>query len=311
MASNVVLLTTCTNRKRSIVPEALHASTLKNGSQEELLFQWVDRLSNNVDLHSVSQVYCGRSFSEASLARQDVSGELWIISAGLGLVSLSDKIPSYSLTITSNGSDNIAKKIIGQSFEPSKWWQGINDSNPNPISDLVIKNPDKLFIFAISSSYIQLIASDLSAIPDADIGRVRFIGLSIRDTMENRFDRYVMPYDERFDGPDSKYRGTRSDFSQRAMRHFIKEIVRYAPHQDANNHFVLVDQKLKDHRLPQKFNRIRKSDDEILDIINKHSSSLGNSSSQMLRFIRDHENIACEQKRFYKLFQSTRSEPNK
>lgn len=56
------------------------------------------------------KLYQGRAFREAELAARALSAEIYILSAGLGLVSQLDDVPAYSLTVA-NGADNILARL--------------------------------------------------------------------------------------------------------------------------------------------------------------------------------------------------------
>ncbi len=62
---------------------------------------------------------------------------------------------------------------------------------------------------------------------------------------------------------------------------------------------------LTHHRKP---NRQPKTDPEIRSIIRTEARAIGWNSSKMLRHLRDELDIACEQKRFQKLFKAEMSE---
>lgn len=302
--NGVILVTTCTNRKRKPVPPSLQAASLKRSSQENVLDQWCDRLSENPSVGTAAAIYCGRAFREAYAASKEVAGSLWIISAGLGLVSEESVIPSYSITIGRSGPDSISKKIKDGKFSPTEWWRGITAFHgcPDPLHRLIIGNPSKIFVLALSQAYVGLILEDISSLPESDLDRVRLIGLALHPILDRRLRRILMPYDERLDGPGSTNAGTRSDFAQRAMRHFVKEILNLSHSSDPKFHAHLVNESLSGRAYRQIPKRKRLSDQQIIDTIlsNWHLSPA--NFSKMLRIVRDDEQIACEQTRFRNLY---------
>jgi hypothetical protein len=300
----VILITTCTNRKRKPVPPSLQACSLREGSQQSVLNEWCDRLTGNPPIDVASAIYCGRAFKEAFDACREISGSLWIISAGLGLVSEEAMIPSYSITIGDSGPDSILKKIEGGKFSSANWWTGITvfNGSPDPVHRLIIENPSKLFVIALSQAYAGLIEQDILSLSDDDLHRVRLIGLALQPVLDSRLQEIVMPYDERLDGPGGTNIGTRSDFAQRAMRHFVNEILKQSGSNDLQYHSQAVKQTLSGRPYRQIPKRKRLSDQEIMDVILKNWPSSGGNSSKMLRTIRDDEEIACEQGRFKELF---------
>lgn len=307
---NVALITTCTNRKRKPVPFLLQASSLPYDSQDAVLSEWLTRISMVILRHKASTIYCGRSFTEACKAKNTVSGELWIISAGLGLVYENEEIPSYSLTLSKSVKDSVLEKINGPVFFPTKWWKDLNSSKgtPNPLHQLVSNKPEHLFVIALSRAYASMVQHDLLSLSDKELLRIRLIGLAINDFIEPRLQDLVMPYDERFDGPGSLNPGTRVDFAQRAMGHFVGRILKDLPDGDPFAHAYAVSQILSHNVAREIPRRMRLSDIGVMDIIKNHWSDSAGSSSRMLRILRDHENIACEQRRFQQLFRMVKEE---
>lgn len=303
--NGVIVVTTCTNRKRGPVPPLLRASSLKAGSQDDILHEWRSRLLKHPPVERASNIYCGRAFSEACAASDETFGSLWIISAGLGLVFKDDMISPYNFTISGSGQDSVLPKIKGDNFSPSRWWTALNDSKNlgHPISRLVSENPSRLIVIALSQAYAGLIQQDLLTLSDRDLFRVRLIGLSIKHLLDPRLQALVMPYDERFDGSGGTNLGTRSDFAQRAMRHFVTAILPAASYDgDLEVHKELVQDYLSTLSWRQIPKRERLCDQEIMDAILRNWSASSNTSSKMLRIIRDLERIACEQSRFQRLF---------
>ena len=283
--SRILLFTTCTNRKRGFAQETLQASSLSPNNQHDLLDQWLDQLSEERPTQKASLVYCGRAFSEICKARDESSGHIWIISAGLGLVSEDDLIPGYSLTIGGSGPDSIPKKVMDEPFSPAKWWNGLATfrNSINPISELIKKESPEVAIFALSRSYAALIQEDLLSLSNNDLNKVRIIGMAVKDVLDERLHDVVMPYDERFDGPDGLSAGTRSDFSARAMRHFASLCLSGAGAGNSPEvHKHLVNKVLDGRRFPHAPKRRRATDDEIKAVMMKHVHMLDNNPSKML-----------------------------
>lgn len=308
--SGITLITTCTNRKRESVPTELKASSLPTGPQSTVLKEWHSRISASVPVGPASRVYCGRGFSEASRAHSEISGDLWIISAGLGLISEKTNIPSYNITVTNSGSDSILKKLNGHQFIFSEWWRDLNllNGTPNPISQLVRRNHDQLFVIGLSRSYAKLIECDLLQLRDIDLQRVRLIGLSLHPALDPVLHGLIMPYDERLDGLNHRTTGTRSDFSQRAMRHFATEVFENFLNEDLNAHIDLVNRSLSTAVLRKIPKRMSLSNDGIMQLIRNNWNYSNGSASKMLRVIRDKEGVACEQGRFRQLFSQVKQE---
>jgi hypothetical protein len=110
-----------------------------------------------------------------------------------------------------------------------------------------------------------------------------------------------MPYDARLDDKSKGYAGTESDFPQRAVHHFVKNILAVSPRGDAATHHDAVLSALRGFRAPKRKRGISMSDEELLKVIRRMWKRLGGHRTAMLRELRDVQDIACEQSRFRRL----------
>ena len=167
---------------------------------------------------------------------------------------------------------------------------------------MVREQTDTVFIFALSANYFQLIEQDLLQLEGHELGRVRIAGLRPREKTPDRLSPFCMPYDDRLDGPDSTIPGTRGDFPQRSIKHFVEQIYIQFPSGTVEEHRAKVGSLLKCLRHPEIISRTPKSDEELVSIIRANIGRVDGKSTKMLRYLRDILQIACEQKRFQGLF---------
>ncbi|SEH06432.1 hypothetical protein [Candidatus Venteria ishoeyi] len=313
MKMTAIIVTTCTSRKRQKAPQSLLASNLPSNTQAGLTAEWLERVMAEQKLQCMpaAALYCGRGFSEALKVRQLLSSELWIISAGLGLVRAEEMIPSYNLTLNSASPDSILKRCKDAHFSYTQWWEKITlmHNKSFSFSELITHKDKNIFCISVSKVYFDLIETDLLSLPDSALHRLRLFGLLKPGQMHERLSACLMPYDHRLDGPDTPIPGTCTDFPQRAMRHFIEEIYCNMPHASASQHAREITQRLTQWRLPVLIQRQRLPDEEIKRLIEQHWEE-ANSATQMLRLLRDKKNIACEQKRLsllYKVIETQRA----
>jgi hypothetical protein len=281
----------------------LDIRNLKAAPQELLLHNWVQNVANSGDLQPAERVYCGRGFQEARHTAAYLGVDPLIVSAGLGLVSSKDSIPAYNATLASSSRSSIRSRTSGR-FNESQWWIDLNDKMPNGrlLSDFLRQRSKCLLLLTLSSAYAKLVGGDLDKLSDSAIDRIRVVGLTHVGHLPERLQRCVMPYDSRFDGPDSPLPGTRSDFPQRATRHFAKIILKASPRGGQTLHASRVAEYMESLRPARVVARVRLTDDEIKAAIVDNWDSVSGSSSRMLRLFRDQKNIACEQGRFAQLF---------
>lgn len=304
----LIAITTCTTRKRAPVPVQLDAANLPVGSEIEVAEEWRKRVINSgQNLCQAKDVYCGRSFQEALLAVRGDPAAIWIISGGLGLVRGTDPIPGYDLSLVPGSSAFIGRRIAPRRFDATAWWKGIQRTPVKlPIAELVRSQRDALALLGLSAAYLPLVQEDILSLGDADLSRVRIVGLGIGAACPARLQHCVLPYDDRLDGPDSPIQGTRGDFASRAMRHFAETVFASHPGGSLAAHRSEVERSLSSWARARRFARHPKTDGEIIAYISQKWNTPGASASRALRHLRDCENVACEQGRFRNLFLQTR-----
>lgn len=299
----IVALTTCTDRKRFPVPPQLDAADLRPGRQASVVQRWRKRTSSASVVAPATRVYCGRSFQEALIGAKKANADFRIISGGLGLLRGDQLIPSYSLSLVRQSKDFIGSKVTDETFSPHRWWREVQyDAGTQPISELVCANPNAVVVIGISNSYLSLIAEDLASLDRRDVPRIRLIGKSIENVCPPQLQQCILPYDDRLDGPDSVIRGTRGDFSSRAMRHFIECVLLETKTSSLTAHKAMVSRLIALWRAPKPISRVSKTDDEIVHLIKRSWKSIQGQSSRGLRHLRDVDKVACEQGRFRILF---------
>ena len=308
---NLALVTICTNRKRTSPLPQMCATNLPKGDQDSLLHSWKTRVQESTNKIPAKDLYSGRGFSEIRKITQSTQIDLWIISAGLGLISGEKDSISYNLTISPSSIDSIQNKLSPNStFCPKQWWHGLNQElygTSRPINELIKNNRDTIFVISLSQAYVKLIYSDLFSLEKNDRSRVRLLGLNTPKQLPVKFRDLWMPYDDRFDGPDSPIPGTRSDFPQRITRHFIENIFRENITAGPKEQAKRVSEFLETMRPLVKIKRPSITDDQIKEIIIARWDEAKGSGTRMLRILRDKELVACEQGRFATLFRQIKS----
>jgi len=298
------LITSCTNRKRQPAPPQLRARNLGPGSIHVVATDWANRVRGEQSRTRARDLYGGRSFSEAKAASTIAGAALYIVSAGLGLVEADDLIPSYSLTVTGADPDNVLARLVG-SVSPKSWWSALCAAlqTTRPLTQLVSTKTDHLFILALPRSYFDLIAEEIQALPQEALRRLRIIGLSsIKAHIAPNVSSSVVVYDERLEVAGGSLSGTRSDFVQRAARHFLTTVLPDARVASAQEHNRLVAAQLSPFKAPVRPIRSRLSDDALRAVIREFWDDTGGRVTAGLRLMRRDRQLACEQSRFKRLF---------
>jgi len=303
-----IVITTCSNRKLHSPSEQLRACNLPNGTLEQTAERWWAHVATTSGAYYAKDLYCGRSFKEAIFASEANASPLYVISAGLGLVRPDQQIPAYDLTLSRTSEDFIKKKIV-EPIDDAEWWGAVNGTHgtSTPLANLIHEHTNALVLIASSEGYIRLISKDLCALNSVDQLRLRIFGPQDLSAIPGRLHMNVMPYGGTFDGPDSPIPGTKGDFAQRALRHFVEQILpANSSVSDPDQHIKAVRLVSADWQAPKKTQRAQKSDDEIIVLVQNLWDRAKGGSGRMLRILRDEEQVACEQGRFAALFKQAK-----
>lgn len=304
-----VVITACTGRKRLPPAQGLRARDLGAGALEDVAQNWVGRVHAANGRVPASRLYCGRGFRESVWAARAIRAPLFIVSAGLGLIPAQVAVPSYGLTITPGSPDSILRRVQPSSSASAWWGQLAARSTINErLAAVVGSSHGGLILVALPSLYLSMLEEELLELRQEVLSRLRFFGLGLRARIDSRLAPLVMPYDERLEDSASRFRGTRSDFASRALRHFVEMVLPEHPNGSADQHRGAVMKALAAWSEPRTPKRPRISDEQVQELIRRHWSDVEGQSSRMLRLLRDDLSVACEQGRFRALFQAVRRE---
>jgi hypothetical protein len=244
--------------------------------------------------------YSGRGHRQAAAAAEQYGASHLIISAGLGLIRASQLIPPYQLTFKNGEEDSILPHLA----EPdgiSDWWSALETFSPWSRRLEDEWDGASLIVIALPADYLQILPAVLTRLPHSARPKIRLINASASTTLPQSVRPYHLPYDARLNGPDSAYPGIGSDFLGRAASHFLR-LIQDAPHGSIAGHRQLVEDVLKPMRPAERRQGRSLSDDEMSAVIRSEVESAGAGSARLLRRFRDELGIACEQKRFQRLY---------
>lgn len=311
-----LVITNCTGRKRvppGQTPVGLSSGLAGSYAQtgvEGLAHAWSSQLAKRQsDAVPAAELYAGRAFSDAKSVASTLGANLFVVSAGCGLVGGAEKVAPYELTVA-DGPGSIQSELARLGATLQAWWTALNAASGRPSLPLARRLSDAaydLVLVALPARYIELVAHDLDAIPDWAQRALRiFTSPAGLNQVPARLQSQVLPYDERLDGAGSSRLGTRVDFPQRAMRHYVEDLgaagLPLAEGREA------VERALFNLVRPVVPDRRRATDQEILGMLKRHWSECGGHSSKLLRFLRDEKLMACEQSRFRVLWNQMREE---
>lgn len=309
---DVIVVTSCTNRKKKTGT----VLALENADRFESLcdlacgWQRQVRAVGEGELHAAVDLYAGRSITEAKRTADSLAASLYIVSAGHGLLRSDERIPSYNVTVSPTPDNALHRCLIRLGKSAADWWQALVQTfgTRRSFAELVTDSPSALFLLAVPSAYLPLLAHDLANLSNDDVRRLRILTSSHgASKLPTRLQAAVMPYDERLEGL-AGHAGTRSDFPQRALRHFVAVLGGQAlPLEFARQQVREAMDALRKPTLPE---RLRKTDEEIIALLQQNWDRFNGSATALLRYLRDDALVACEQSRFRSLRQHVSSQLN-
>ncbi len=297
-----IVITNCTQRKRSVGPvicaQEILLDVLEPPSLDAAAHRWLQAVASAQDKLPADQTYGGRSFSEAKWVAEHLKAELYVVSAGLGLLCRQSPVPNYNLTVA-NGSGSIQGLLEKYEAAPSDWWTVLTEvtGSSNPVQRLVHSTEVNQVFIALPSAYLHLLKKDISGIEPKYAEKLRVFTSPLgMQALPPHLSGCVLPYDERLEGI---YPGTRTDFPQRSLRHFTTTFTLDLPSAEAHLHVKKTLAKATKPTIPI---RQRRSDMEIVDLLYSEWNRFNGSSTRLLRFLRDDALVACEQSRFRDLW---------
>lgn len=305
---HVIIVTNCTNRKKNtgeaLTLDGAHCAS----SLASVVRDWGVATASATQREAVVNLYQGRSFTEAKQAAKEIGADLYVISAGHGLIHSSDRVPSYNLTVSASPGNELHQLLLRLQKRPSDWWQLLTQQfgEDRSVAAMMNRTATGPVLLSIPSPYLRLISQDLADLKEEQVARLRiFTSEYGASELPQRLRPAVMPYDERLEGLPN-FDGTRVDFAQRALRHFVHVLQGHLlPLEGAKDQVLQAMNALVKPVLPK---RDRRSDAEIAELIEQNWSRLNGSSAALLRFLRDDALVACEQGRFAMLRRSVQTD---
>ena len=309
MAAHVLLLVSCTNRKTRTPSFALMLRNVSPGTTESRAKSWLRRLNAaGGPTYAAESLYAGdhwhvvRSLSESS-ARNAVRSEVFVCSAGYGLISASTKIRPYSATFTSSHPDSVVRtQSDGEAgIARRQWWSAISSwEGPEPGSARSLAVAMRHFdyaLIALSPPYLDAIGDDLAkALTTAKPEKISIFSAGAKKS--HRFGEYLIPCDSRL---RSIIGGACSSLNIRCLRHAIERASEGLDHESVKRRFARLLEERPAAPLPE---RTPMSDQEVTSfILEALTADPGARPTPLLRRLRD-SGRSCEQSRFSELFRT-------
>lgn len=304
------VLVSCADRKRVQVPDRLRLGSLSWRGARQTAKWWIGRLDiPDETTRSAKDLYAGDHWSVAmsltSLADSlGLDIEVWVASAGYGLIGLLDQVKPYSATFTAGSADSVAPELTGDPRRAAlrSWWNELTiwqgpGSGPRSVLSLAGQEPSQPILVALSASYLAATRDDLLqarqrlAVP----GLLQIVSAGAQS--EDWLTQHLLPAKGRL---RHVLGGSLLSLNTRIARWIVAtfEVHRFDPSVIRLN-LLELDQSVKGRRLQS---RRRLTDPEVVAFVRGHLGSRTVSSrSRLLRELRRNGN-SCEQTRFWRLF---------
>ena len=303
----LILVTNCSGTKTAQPDLTLRARSLPQAKPEALAEVWNRRCESSRPLLPASRLYSGRAFKIALEASVRARANLFIVSAGFGLVHSGTALPPYSLTITPHLDSILRKAVKGASFSASEWWTQIltQRETAHPFKTLLKRHPSSLLVIAVTNPYLRMIGDELAALGPHLLERVRIVGPRSAKSFPKQLSKLVMPYTSQLNDRRMPIRGTEFDFASRAAAHFIDLIGSQGYTASVNTHIAAVRGALSVLVAPNNPARSSASNASLIRLISSFKRE-NTTRHKALRSIRNSFGYACGAERFELLWSSSK-----
>jgi hypothetical protein len=230
----------------------------------------------------------------ANLSSANTSLELWVCSAGYGLIPSSAPLLPYAATFAPGNADSVPDGATA-------WWDALTTwegplPGPRSISDLVAADPESRVLLALSATYLRACGDDVCRALERTqrSGQVSVISAGTKQNAE--LADALLPGDARL---QAALGGTRQALNVRIAEHLLTTGVI-----DHDNMAETLAKMLVDQPALPRYERQAATDAEVRRFIrNRLRTDPSATHTRLLREFRDNQR-ACEQSRFAALFRS-------
>ena len=294
----VNVIVPCTSRKTVAVEYSAQLREISEKNLKPRVEEWFYRLSEiRIGCRSAFNMYCGSAWTPVTKIVQSLDIDVWIISAGYGLLHHSDVIVPYAATFSSPHPDSVT---MSKTFQSSDWWMQCCKSHKiqrsvKTISDLAKQNPEVPILIAVSKPYLEAVESDICSARSLLVASNLLSIVSVGSTKGGILADNLLPCDTRMEQVIGL---GRSSINTRILGTIIQEHNAGFDYESIK----LQINKLQFHQTQTSYPvRSRMTDEEVLNFIIK-SRDGNNSFTSMLTNLRS-LGYACEYRRFKKLHQ--------
>lgn len=195
-SSTLHIVVTCASRKRYAIPENLRLGHLLETRPGHRFAAWTRRLTTVAPLIPATDLYGGEHWQVARRLPELIGrpANLWICSAGYGLIPATARLNPYAATFAPRDRDSVGD---GRADVRDWWrrlteWPGPAPTHPRSFADLARRDSTASVVVVLSEAYLRACAPDLLQAGDVlhDQDRVAVIGPA---TGHSDIDEMVVP----------------------------------------------------------------------------------------------------------------------
>jgi hypothetical protein len=170
----VVIVAACSDRKRLAPNPALRLRELDSVRSESRPSVWLERLASvdgtsrrAIDLYAGGHWVAVREAIER--ARTEIEKvELWVASAGYGLVEAEDALKPYSATFASNSPDAVWRGPVDGDRKTylRAWWSQLTEHRR--LADLIGGDPQASLVLVLGATYVDALSEQLREAAESD-----------------------------------------------------------------------------------------------------------------------------------------------
>ena len=301
--ARVHLVVTCANRKTRPVPSMLRLRHIRQHPPAARATAWIDQLEGSREpTLPARDLYAGEHWQvvrdlEQTAAAAGLDATLWVCSAGYGLVPAGAFLRPYAATFTTGHLDSVGDN----SRESASWWMalavwpGPEPTAPRTLQDLARREPNAVFLLALSSVYLAACAEDVQHTAAELASPEHLTIISAGTDRRGPLGRHLVPADARL---QSALGGTRQSLNVRILALLMRQ-----PSLLTHTHLSGTLERWLEAAPPLvKHERLPRTDTQVAGFIRRRRATEPDATaSRLLREFRD-LGYACEQRRFASIY---------
>lgn len=308
------ILVTCANRKGVPTAPDLMLRALSGEDVEARAQAWVRLLARSAaPTCPARDLYCGDHWRvvcslESAGQASGVAVEVWVCSAGYGLVPISATLRSYAATFSAGHPDSVVvshKQLKAKEIR-ARWWLTVarwtGPAGPvRTVADLARRDPETPLLVAASPPYLDAMADDLSQAVTV-LGESRLAIFCGGDWRLPALAVCLVPCDARL---QARLGGARTSLNVRSLRHALSVARGDASRLTAPKLSEAFATLLRASDAPRRAGRAALSDEQVLAYVREALDAEPDLSATALLERLRRSGRACEQARFGRLFRQS------